>query len=150
MCVARGRATSHTRLYSTRSLLKRIRMSRDYAIGVEKGIKMKAGPRLILNLVFSAILVASAAAGADARDRGGQSGAKKTSGGADANTGAAKKSTGVVQTGPIVRDHSGSGTPYPSGFTAQPPKNTGQGTVRDHRTPWTPPGRPCGPHRGCK
>ena len=75
------------------------------------GWKMKAGPRLILNLVFSAILIASAVTVADAKDRGGQSGGQKKSGGGGAYTGAANKSTGVVQTGPIVRDHSGNGTP---------------------------------------
>ena len=111
---------------------------------------MKAGPRLILSLFYSAIIVAFAITAVDARDRGGQAGDRKSSS-ASADTDAAKKSTGAVQTGPVVRDHSGSGnTPAPPGFTAQPPKNTGTGTVRDHRTPWTPSGHPCGDHRGCK
>jgi hypothetical protein len=106
---------------------------------------MKAGPRLISNLFCSSILIALAVTVVDAKDRGAQTGDKRSgSAGAGVDTGAAKKSTGVVQTGPIVRDHSGSGdTPAPTGFTAEPPRNTGRGTVRDHTTPWMPPGHPC-------
>ena len=115
---------------------------------------MKAGPRLISNLFCSAVLIALAVTVVDAKDRGAQTGDKKSGSagtGTGADTGAAKKSTGVVQqTGPIVRDHSGGSgdTPAPPGFTAVPPTNTGSGIVRDHTTPWTPPGHPCRQHGG--